>query len=348
MIELIQNLIRIESISGNEAKLVSFFAPWLEAHLGVAPKCIDRNIVVEITGPNFNPKTGTTLLLCSHIDTVSVCNGWTVDPFGGEVRDGKVFGLGANDALASVVSMTYGALNAKDAIKTGRLILAFVCEEEKGNQGFVAIEPKLPRYTYAIFGEPTSLRIGYCMRGSMKVRMISNGKSCHASRPHEGKNAIFQLADDLNKIRSLPLSDSSPWSRATVEPTVVQGGTSENQIPDRIETILDIRTTPERDNDYILKLLNESGVTYEVIRNLRRPIFCDVESPLIQAVKKAVPSTSLYPFGGSCDMAFTKAPSIVFGPGASDRSHSADEFITKEELRSGAEAYASIIKALLA
>lgn len=347
MINLIRELIRIESVSGNEAKLSSFFASWIAERFPVKPTVDDRNIVIDITGPDFSPETGTTLLLCSHIDTVPACDGWTKDPWGAVQEGEKIYGLGANDALASVVSMTFGAIDAAPSIKTGRLLLAFVCEEEKGGNGFATIEPKLPRYTYGIFGEPTSLRIGHCMRGSMKLKMITRGKSCHASRPHEGENAVFNLLKDLQKLKDLPLTDTSPWGQATVEPTKISGGTSDNQIPDRIETFLDSRPTWEVNNDTILSLLQKSGIEFEVLRNTRRAMSCDTDSPLIKAVERACPKSTLYAFGGSCDMAFSTAPSVVFGPGGSERSHSADEFITTSELEAARAAYAAIIKELL-
>jgi acetylornithine deacetylase len=290
-------------------------------------------------------------LLCSHIDTVPVCSGWTHSPFEAVTQacgnqDEKIIGLGANDALSSVVSIIYGFINTHQAFKdnklSGRLIAAIVCEEEKGNQGFVRIEPKLPKYDYAIFGEPTNLKIGYCMRGSMKLKAYATGKSCHASRPHEGKNAIYEVAEVLNKLKSLPLTDDSPWGCATCEPVMIEGGVAENQIPDKVSILLDSRPTWKVNNEKILELLTNAGINFEVIRNIRRAQHCPTESVLIKSIQTALPETSLYPFGGSCDMAFATKPSVILGPGSSERSHAADEYILKSELISGCQTYYKI------
>jgi acetylornithine deacetylase len=356
-VTLLQRLIQIESISKNEARLVTWFADWLTSQFPQGAVNInDRNITVTLTGKDFREDmpSSQTMLACSHYDTVPVCAGWTKDPFGGVIENDAIYGLGANDALASVVSMTCGALAARNTIEASRhrVVLSFVCEEESGGAGFARMEPHLPRYTAALFGETTSLRIGYCMRGSLKLKLRVHGKACHASRPHEGKNAIFELSDALNKIRAIELTDQSPWGTATLEPVVIQGGTAENQIPDLIEVLFDSRPTWERNNEYIIASLQNTGLDIEVIRNLRRPMAIETTHPLIHLVQQALQSkgsaTSLYPFGGSCDMAFSKAPSIVFGPGASERSHAADEYITSSELDAGLQSYGAIFSSFAA
>ena len=346
-VELIRSLIRIESISGNEQPLVDFFSDWCIKRFPKNSVTLSgRNIVIDLKGDGFNGSTEKTILLCSHYDTVPVCSGWKKDPFGAELEGETIFGLGANDALASVVTMTNGALENLAAIKQSdnRVILSFVCEEELGNKGFVSVEPTLPRYGQAIFGEPTALRIGYCMRGSVKLKVLVRGKSCHASRPHEGENAIFNLGAALQKIKNIPLKDDSPWGTATLEPVVIKGGTAENQIPDLIEILLDSRPTWKRNNEYIIEALRATGLDMEVIRNIRRPMAIATDHPLVKLAQAANPSAQLYPFGGSCDMAFSTAPSIVFGPGASERSHAADEHIKISELQAGVDSFATIIR----
>lgn len=347
MIDLLKQLIEIPSVSKDEAALVAFFAGHLEKLFPNAISIDDRNITVDLG----DKQAGTTLLLCSHIDTVSPASGWTKDPFKATVEstveDDRIYGLGANDALASVVSMTEAAKRVAEKIK-GRLLLSFVCEEELGGNGFYKIEPTLPRYTYGIFGEPTNMRIGHTMRGSMHLTMLSRGKSCHASRPHEGKNAVEKSMHDLEKIFSLKLKDSSPWGGATVQPTIIKGGASRNQIPDLVETILDVRPTSEINNEAILNMLRQAGIEFEIIANRRKPMTCPPDSPLLAAVKHALPDSPLYPFGGSCDMAYSTAPSLVIGPGASERSHAADEFICKSELDAAANGYERVILELIA
>ncbi len=345
MVELLKALLEIESVSGNEEKKAQFLCERLEKHFPGAVYRIDRNVIVHLKGEGKSP----TLLLCSHIDTVFPAANWTKNPFKSETVGEQIFGLGSNDAHGALVAMIEGAKRAieKGQKLKGGLLMAFVCEEEKGSAGFFTIEPKLPRYDFAIFGEPTEMKIGYAMRGYMKLKMFTRGKAAHASRPNTGENAVFNLLRDLEKLRSLPLKDSSPWGSATVQPTTIAGGSSENQLPDLVETMLDVRTTPEIDNSRVLELLQNSGLEFEVVFNRRRPTQCDPNSPLIKGIKAANPKAELYAFQGTCDMAFTTAPSVVMGPGKPERSHTADEFVLVSELEAGAEIYKRVSAELL-
>jgi len=338
--ELLKSLIRIPSLSGKESDAADLLQKKLQDYFPQAVKRSGHNLVVEIKGTTAGP----TLLLCSHFDTVSVAAGWTRDPFGASVEGDRIYGLGANDAGASVVSMI-AAARLLDRNFAGCLLLCLAAEEEAGNQGFVKVEPELPRYDAAIFGEPTNMGVAPAMRGSMRAKMRSHGKSCHASRPWEGKNAVDQFVQDMQKLRAIDLKDSSPWKQATVEPTVIRGGESTNQIPDLIEATLDIRTTPEKDNDWIIAALNKAGLDTEIIVNRRRPMLNDINSPIMKAVRKVQPPLADYTFNGSCDMAFAAAPSIVMGPGQSNRSHVADEFIALPELQQAIGIYGAVLKA---
>jgi acetylornithine deacetylase len=237
-----------------------------------------------------------------------------------------------------------GAARILGIPEAGRLLLCFAAEEEAGSHGFMTIEPELPRYDAAIFGEPTNMGMAASMRGSMRAVMRSRGVACHASRPWEGKNACDQFVQDLQKLRSIDLKDNSPWRGTTIEPTIVHGGGSPNQIPDLIETTLDIRTTPEKDNDWVLAAFKKTGLEIEILFNHRHPMHNDPQSKLIQAIRKASPSITDYVFNGTCDMAFAKASSVVMGPGRSERSHAADEFITVPEIDGAVRTYVATMQ----
>ena len=341
--ELLKQLIKIPSISSDEAKAADFLQKEVARFFpDAAITRMGHNLLIDIKAA----KPGPTLLLCSHFDTVAVAASWTRDPFGATVEGDKIYGLGANDAGASIVSMIGSArLAGKDF--AGRLLLCLAAEEESGNQGFVKIEPELPRYDAAIFGEPTNMGAAPSMRGSMRAVLRSHGKSCHASRPWQGSNAVDAFVTDIQKLRAIDLKDNSPWKQATIEPTVIKGGQSTNQIPDLIEATLDIRTTPEKNNDWIIDALKKAGTDVEITVNKRRPMHNDPASPLMQAVRAVQPPIADYIFNGSCDMAFATASSIVLGPGQSERSHVADEFIRLPELEQAIGVYAAVIKEFL-
>ncbi len=339
---LLAELVSIPSLSGDEDKAASL----LEEHLQkLSPEVVERrgnNLIATWRGR----RPGPTLLLCSHIDTVAPASGWTRNPFKATIEGDHLYGLGANDAGASVVSMI-GAIKAVTPFDTGQVVLCIAAEEELGSNGFMAIESLLPRYDAAIFGEPTNMGIATEMRGAMKLIMHSRGTACHASRPWEGRNAIDSFASDLERVRSLDLVDSSRWGRATIEPTSISGGKSSNQIPDLITTTLDIRTTPTRNNDWILNALRTRGIEFYVESNRRRPMASPAGHPLVQALKRAIPNHVEYAFNGTCDMAFATAPSVVMGPGRSERSHAADEFCTRTEIRDAIHSYAEVIRAYM-
>jgi acetylornithine deacetylase len=337
--KLLAEMVGTPSLSGDEANVANL----IEDHLGsFSPQSLERkgnNVIATWQGK----RPGPTLLLCSHLDTVAPSSGWTRNPYKASIEGDTLYGLGANDAGASVVSMI-GAVRAAMPLPAGQIVLCIAAEEELGSNGFIAVEPLLPRYDAAIFGEPTDMGVASEMRGAMKIVMHSRGVACHASRPWEGRNAIDCFAADLAGIRSLNLSDTSRWGGATMEPTTIVGGKSTNQIPDLITTTLDIRTTPTKNNDWVVSQLRELGLEFYIESNRRRPMASPPGHPLVQAIQRALPNHSNYAFNGTCDMAFATAPSVVMGPGRSERSHAADEFCTRAEIRSAIETYAKVIR----
>ncbi len=340
-VELLKQLVRTPSISGNEDAAARLLVEALKAY--GFPKVTRNlnNVIIDCQGTEKGP----TLLLCSHIDTVAVAPGWTRDPFGAAVEGDKIYGLGANDAAASVVSMI-AAARLVMPLQKGRLIVCLAAEEESGGNGFVKIESELARYDAAIFGEPTNMGVATSMRGAMRVVVCSHGKAAHASRPWEGKNAADQFVKDMQALRAIDLKDNSTWGGATMEPTVIKGGESPNQLPGLIETTLDIRTTPDKNNEWVLGQLKQSGLDYKVLVDRRKPMKNDADAPLMRTIKSFSKQPD-YTFNGTCDMAFSTAPAVVMGPGKSERSHVADEYIAAQEIHAAIPVYADIIRGFL-
>jgi acetylornithine deacetylase len=281
--------------------------------------------------------------LSSHRDTVQVLDNRTKKPFGADIEGDKLYGLGANDAGASVVSLI-AAPRLMQPLRCGKVILCLVAEEETGPNGFVKIEPDLPRYDAAIFGEPTDLQMASAMRGAIGIKIKSRGIGCHASTPWEGKNAIDKLLRDIVAIRAIDLKDNSPWGGATIEPTIVQGGKSANQLPSLVETTLDIRTTPEKNNEWVIEAIRDTGVEAEVLFDRRRPMLNPPDSKIVKAFRENYPDTSECVFNGNCDMAFAKAPSIILGPGSIKQAHIADEYANLSSIRNAINVYRNVIQ----
>lgn len=341
-IEMLRKLVTIPSFSKEEDAASDYLEETLKPvfHNQIARK--GNNLVIDVQGEEEGP----TLLLCSHIDTVQVVDGWTRDPFGAEEENGRLYGLGSNDAGASFVSLI-AAVKCLLPLKRGRILLALVAEEETGPNGFRKIEPELPRYDAAIFGEPTNLKMSSSMRGGMNIMIKSRGIGGHASNPRECKNAIDQFAKDLAVLRSIDLKDASPWGGATMEPTIIQGGKSANQIPALVETKLDIRTTPEKNNDWILSYLKQTDLEFEVLSNTRHPMFNPPDSGIVKAFRAHYPDESECVFNGSCDMAFAKAPSIILGPGDLKVAHVADEYTELAPIKEAITVYKNVISTYL-
>lgn len=341
-VDMLSKLITIPSFSGEEEKASNYLQTVLEESF---PNCVKRNghnLIVDIHGK----AAGETLLLCSHIDTVQVTNGWNYNPFGAHIDGDKLYGLGSNDAGASLVSII-AAVRSLIPLKFGRILLCLVAEEEAGSGGFATIEPTLPRYDAAIFGEPTNLCMAPSMRGAMGLVMVSRGESCHASMPWEGKNAIDKIVQDVAALRTIDLKDGSPWGSATIEPTLVKGGKSNNQIPASVETFLDIRTTGEKHNAWVLDQLKKAEIEIEVQFDHRKPMFNPPDSKIVAAFTKHYSDKPICVFNGTCDMAFSTAPSIILGPGDLKIAHVADEHTSLSAIKEAIGVYASIISTFL-
>lgn len=340
-IDLLKAMIAIPSTSRHEGPMADFLAQEMER---LFPRWslsrLGHSLLVD---SGENPE-GPTLLLCSHIDTVEALDSWTKNPFVPTVEGDRLYGLGANDAGASLVSLVAAARRVGRPDK-GRFLIALVAEEEVGDQGFYTIESKLPRYDAAIFGEPTDMKMASSMRGAMKAMMRSRGIGCHASTPWLGHNAVDQLVADVAKLRTIDLKDGSLWGQATIEPTIVQGGKTSNQIPALMETTLDIRTTPEKDNDWILRQLKETELEIEILFNRRRPMFNPPDSRLVKAFEAACPGEKECVFDGTCDMAFARAPSIILGPGELKIAHVADEYTSLAAIDHAITVYERVFRA---
>ncbi len=189
--ELLESLVNIPSVSGNEGALADF----LYHSLG------NEGFEVRREGNSIwftlRKGEGPHLLLVSHLDTVPPCDGWAGDPYKLRIEGEKLIGLGANDAKGCVAAMI---LAARDLEAEGAITFAFVAEEERGGDGIRAIKPKLGQVDAAIIGEPTGLEICTAQRGMLLLRCIAHGESAHVAHAHVGENAIHMAARDVERL----------------------------------------------------------------------------------------------------------------------------------------------------
>src|SRR5262245_196246 len=352
VIELLRRLVRIPSESGKEDEVRDEAAAWL-VERGVPARKSGRNVVVVLEGAaGSDPRRG--LLLCSHYDTVPVGPGWTRgDPFDGEIEGGRVFGRGSNDAKSSIAAMMAVAAGVDRSRLRGRLVLALVCDEETGGQGLEVVAPTLPAISAAVVGEPTGLDVCPAQRGLLRAFVHETGRSCHASRPWEGVNAVEAAARDvlaITKLGSTGMPDAHPMlGRATLVATMVAGGTKPNVLPGAATITLDGRSTPIYDNDRMIAMLGEAVEGRVEVKSKRfQPLDTPHDAEIVRVAKGASPTGRVRGFLGVSDLFFVRhVPGIVLGPGTSEASHAPDEWVAVEQVEGAVKTYGGIVERYL-
>lgn len=344
VIDLLVKLVRIPSPSGEETALRDAVLEWLKAR-GVPAFALERNVVVVLEGATGS-ESDRGLLFCSHYDTVPIGPGWTRDPLDGSIENGNVYGRGSNDAKAAIAAMMCVLAGVDRSKLRGRLMAALVCDEETGGRGAEIVAPTLPPYSAAVVGEPTGLDVCPGQRGLLRAFVHETGRSCHASRPHEGVNAIEAAARDVLAIQRITMPGEHPMlGKATLVTTVIAGGTKPNVLPGSATLTLDGRSTPDYDNDRMAKLI-ESVVEGRVEVKSKRfqPISTPVESEIVRVAAAASPTHRVRGFGGVSDLFHLRgAPGIVMGPGTSGASHAPDEWVAVSQVEAAVVAYGAIV-----
>ncbi len=333
--ELLEFLVSIPSISGSEREL----ADRLESLLR------DDGFAVQREGDNLWFSLGGDerphLLFVSHLDTVPVCAGWTSDPHRPVLADGKLTGLGANDAKGCVAAMILAARELRDEEMDGRVTFAFVEQEEAGGDGIRATKPKLGRIDAAVVGEPTSLEICTAQRGMLILHCTARGEAAHVAHAQLGENAIHKAARDIDRLAAWQFEPHPRLGCAQAQVTQISGGRARNQVPDECEFFVDIRTTPNLDHAEIARQL-EAALESEVKMHSARyePVATDEHEMIVQAALAAADRTQTVGSATTSDWAFLKdIPAVKAGPGDTQRSHRPNEYLLLSELEAGARLY---------
>ena len=288
------------------------------------------------------------ILLNSHHDTVKPVDSWTRDPFTPTIENGSLYGLGSNDAGASLVSLMMTFLHfAKQKDRNYNLIYAATAEEEiTGKNGIALILDDLGRLDLAVVGEPTQMQMAVAEKGLMVLDCETAGKTGHAAR-NEGVNAIYLALEDIEWFRRFRFPKTSPLlGNVKMTVSVIQAGYQHNIVPDSCKYVVDVRTNEFYKNDDALAMICEhvknSTVTPRSTHINSSSV--PVEHPVVQRGL----SLGLKIFGSptTSDQARIPYPSVKIGPGDSARSHTADEFIQLNEIRTGIETYIRLLENL--
>ncbi|MCL1974013.1 MAG: M20/M25/M40 family metallo-hydrolase, partial [Bacteroidetes bacterium] len=287
-----------------------------------------------------------TLLLCSHHDTVKPSKGYTRDPYKPLTQEGRLYGLGSNDAGGALVCLTQAFIRLHQLQGTYNLLLVLSAEEEvSGSGGLAMVLPQLPPIDAALIGEPTGMQAAIGERGLMVLEGETVGVSGHAARG-EGINAIYQALKDIDTLKHFSFEKISPtMGNVRLQVTQIEGGTQHNVVPDRCRFVVDVRTTDAYTNQEILALLQQRVQSTLTPRSLNHTASATpADSPLRKAIHALHIPTYISPT--SSDWIQLSCPALKIGPGDSKRSHTADEYILISELEEGLKGYLRLLNTL--
>lgn len=339
--ELLKELISIESFSGQEDKTGDAIEKFLSKH-GVKTSRKGNNIWAQ--NKDFDPAKQT-ILLNSHHDTVKPNAGWTLNPFQPTVKDEKLFGLGSNDAGGALVSLiaTFLHFNVQQNLKYNFIIAATAEEENSGKGGVVFVLPELGKVDFAIVGEPTEMKMAVAEKGLMVIDCTAKGKAGHAARD-VGENAISNAIRDIEWFHSYKFPKvSESLGPVKMSVTVISAGSQHNVIPDTCKFVVDVRSIDSYTNEEIVEIIRQHVKSEVVPRSTRlNASGINKDHLIVQTAKKLGIET----FGSatSSDMPLLKVPAVKMGPGRSERSHTADEFIWLKEINDGIVIYIRLLE----
>ena len=344
-IALLKQLIATPSFSKEEDNTADIIEQSLERK-GIKTRVHLKNIWAT---NKFYDETRPTILLNSHHDTVRPNKGYTIDPFNPIETDGKLFGLGSNDAGGCLVSLIASFLfyyNKADL--KYNLILAATAEEEiSGSNGVEALLPHLGKIDFGIVGEPTEMQMAVAEKGLMVLDCVAHGKAGHAAR-NEGENAIYKAIQDIEWFRSYQFSKVSELLgplKMTV--TIIDTeNKAHNVIPTECHFVADVRVNELYSFEDVMEVIKNNIHSDIKPRSFRlRSTSIALDHPLVKAglelgrVYYGSPTTS--------DKALMSFPALKMGPGNSARSHAADEYIYIDEIKKGIELYIQLLGCIL-
>ncbi|KAA6326720.1 Acetylornithine deacetylase [termite gut metagenome] len=342
-IEVLNALIRIPSFSREEAAAADFLQNHIEIQ-GMTTGRKGNNI--WCLSPMFDLQKPT-ILLNSHIDTIKPASGWKRDPFTPSQEEGKIYGLGSNDAGGSVVSLLHVFLHLCRTQQPYNLIYLASCEEEVSGQGGIeSVLPCLPPITFAIVGEPTEMQPAIAEKGLMVIDVTAIGRAGHAAR-NEGDNAVYKALNDIAWFRDYRFEQESPLLGAVrMSVTQINAGTQHNVVPDRCTFVVDVRSNELYSNERLFAEIRQHIVCEAKARSFRlNSSRISVEHPFVQRAIRL----GRKPFGSPTlsDQALMPFTSVKIGPGCSSRSHTADEYILVREMEEAVALYLQLLDQLI-
>ena len=343
--QLLEKLIATPSFSKEEDKTADLIQDYL--HQKKVKTERKKNNIWAINAHYDAAKP--TLLLNSHHDTVKPNKGFTLDPFTAIEKEGRLYGLGSNDAGGCLVSLIATFLYYYDQANLPfNIILVASAEEEiSGHDGIELALPLLPKIDFGIVGEPTLLEMAIAERGLLVLDVVATGKAGHAAR-EEGESALYKILPDIGWFKSFEFEKvSNLLGKVKMSVTVIETENKQhNVVPSTCKMVVDVRVNELYSFEEILEIIGKNVQSSVTPRSLRmRSTGIALEHPLIQA--GIALGKGYYGSVTTSDKALMPFPALKMGPGDSARSHTADEFIFVKEIEEGINTYIQLIDKMI-
>jgi acetylornithine deacetylase len=343
-LQLLKQLIATPSYSKEEQGTAMLLQKFFQAKGIVAHRLMNN---LWATNLHFD-KEKPTIVLNSHHDTVKPNAAYTLDPFCPIEKEGRLYGLGSNDAGGCLVSLiaTFLYFCSQTDLRYNIVIAATAEEEISGANGIAALLPQLGEIAFGIVGEPTEMHMAIAEKGLVVLDCEVKGAPGHAARA-EGDNAIYKALQDIEWFKEYQFEKVSEMLGAVkMSVTMLQAGTQHNVVPASCKFTVDVRVNDCYTNEDVVAIVQQHVQCETVPRSLRlRPTAIDIKHPIVQA---GIALGRNY-FGSATlsDKVFMHFPTVKMGPGDSARSHTADEYIHLQEIRKGIELYIDLLKSVV-
>lgn len=338
-VEVLKQMIALPSFSGEEDKVADLMEAILVKY-GLRAERKGNNVWAK--SPDYDPAKPV-ILLDAHLDTVKPNGKWETDPFTPTLKEGKLYGLGSNDTGASVVSMLAAFLQLVEKSQAYNLIWLGSAEEENtGKGGIQSVIPELGRVDLALIGEPTGMQAAVAEKGLMVIDCIAKGKSGHAAR-EEGVNAIYEALADVEWFRNYRFDEVSPLlGKVKMTVTGINAGTLHNVVPAECRFMVDIRVNEYYTNSEIFEIIRHHVKSEVIPRSFSLNSSAIAEDhPIVRRCRQMGLST--YGSPTTSNQAVIPYVSLKIGPGDSARSHTANEYITLEEIDQAIDVFVALL-----